>query len=86
MERHSESVPLGLTDTAEEAVGRYRDLAGVVLVRAGYLDLVGNVWGCVVSGPGWVEVCLVEERGEGESVVTTMRMEAEAWGEAYGGG
>lgn len=71
-------------DAARELVVRYRD-EGTCLVRsAGYLDLVGNVWGCVMEGPGWVDLCVVR-RSDGGSVVRCVRMEAGEWEEGYGG-
>jgi hypothetical protein len=62
----------------------YRDgSVPAVLVQAGYLDLLGNVWGCTVRGPAWVDVCLVAEAAEGSSV-RVLRMEVARWEELYG--
>ena len=40
----------------------YRDGEPCVLAQAGYLDLVGATWGCVVQGGAWVDVCVVSEQ------------------------
>lgn len=50
-----------LQQTAQELVGEYRDYGLCLVCQAGYLDLLGNAWGCVMEGPGWVDVCLVTE-------------------------
>lgn len=55
-----------LTDRREEG--------DCVLMRAGYLDLFGGTWGCVLQGVGWVEICLVGEEGDG-CVVGVWRMD-----------
>ena len=60
--------------TAQTVLGRYESDGTCLLASAGYLDLFGRVWGCVVEGPGWVDVCVVEETTEGTSVVRTVRM------------
>lgn len=59
---------------AQTVLGRYEADGMCLLASAGYLDLFGRVWGCVVEGPGWVDVCVVEETTEGTSVVRTVRM------------
>ena len=59
---------------ARTVLGRYEADGTCLLASAGYLDLFGRVWGCVVEGPGWVDVCVVEETAEGTSVVRTVRM------------
>ena len=47
-----------------------------LLASAGYLDVFGRVWGCVVEGPGWVDVCVIEEQTDKTSMVRTVRMRA----------
>lgn len=73
-----------LPDVAREVVGSYRD-GGFVLVHAGYLDLSGRSWGCVVQGVDGPEACLISQ-GEGSdtSHVRVLRMEEERWEGAYG--
>ena len=77
---------LDVVASAAAELERYRSLENVVLVRAGWLDLLGNTWGCVVSGPGWVELCVVSELEPDTSQVKIVRMEAEQWGRAYADG
>ena len=49
-----------------------------ILARAGYLDFTGRVWGCVFQGNRWVEICLVEEGGDGEGCsVRVWRMDTD---------
>lgn len=55
---------------AAAALAELRDQGDCVLVRAGYLDLSGRVWGCVVQGDGWSEVRVVRESGQGSEIVT----------------
>lgn len=77
-------VMLGVQEAAAQEVERYRGLGTALLVRAGWLDLVGHSWGCVVSGPGWVDVCVVTRVDEDASQVSVARMEVEEWRRAYG--
>ncbi len=53
--------------------------AGQRLVRSGYLDLLGNVWGCVVQGDGWVEICIIRAQEDGGCNVRVTRMVASEW-------
>lgn len=70
--------------TAAEVLDGYAQRGDTVLAHAGWLDLLGSVWGCAVSGPGWVDLCFVEREGETQSRVVVMRMEVDRWEEAYG--
>ncbi len=74
-------VELGVAETAREVLGEYRSQGEVVLAHAGWIDLVGRTWGCVVRGPSWSELCLVCEASEASegSRVTTVRMEVAEW-------
>jgi hypothetical protein len=72
-----------LPEAASNVLIGYRDDGSCVLVHAGYLDLFGNVWCCVVSGDGWVDTCLVSEKG-GTCEVETMRVDTEKAASAYG--
>ena len=75
----------GMESTSCDLVRRYRDEADCLLRQAGYLDLLGRVWGCVVEGPGWVDVCVVREHAQDERcTVSVARMEVKAWEERYG--
>jgi hypothetical protein len=54
----------------------YRDQRDCVLAEAGYLDLLGSVWGCVVQGDQWVDVCVIEQVDEASCQVHVMRFDA----------
>lgn len=67
-----------LEERAEEALDAYQREADCALAYAGYLDLLGNVWSCVVVGHGWSEICLVTGGGENdEPDVRVVRIEGE---------
>lgn len=59
---HLESEPV--PEAARAALAAYRDEGTCVLAHAGYLDLLGMVWGCVVQGDGWVDICTVSQTGD----------------------
>lgn len=82
--RETEVVDAPVADAAARLVEGWHTRADAVLVQAGYLDLKGDSWGCVISGAGWVEVAVVSATEDGKSQVTTLRMEAEEWERAYG--
>lgn len=75
-------VDLGVVEAAREVLDEYRSQGEVVLAHAGWIDLLGRTWGCVVRGPSWSELCLVCEAGEG-SRVTTVRMEVAEWRDSH---
>lgn len=54
-----------------------------VLVEATYLDLLGNAWGCVILGGGWVDICIVRDGGDGLCRVEVVTLDAETWEEAF---
>ena len=62
---------------ATRLLSSYRDAGDCALASSGYLDLFGSVWGCVVQGDGWVDVCIVSEEGSG-SRVAVLRLEGAA--------
>ena len=75
-----------VAQAASAELERYKRRGDCVLCQAGYLDLLGGVWGCLVQGPGWVEMCVVEEHeGGAHSTVRTVRMEEEEWGQRDAG-
>lgn len=79
----SRGVAKDVQDAAADELAAYEALGTTALVRCGWLDLLGRSWGCVVAGPGWVELCVVTGDDEGESLVSTVRMEAGEWEESY---
>lgn len=63
---------------ATRLLASYRDAGDCVLADAGYLDLLGLVWGCVVQGDGWVDVCAVFEGQDASTcVVRVLRFDAD---------
>ena len=71
VERMSE----GLEESVREVLGRYQSDGRCLLVSAGYLDLLGSVWGCVLQGPGWVDVCVMSEEADGGCTLRSVRLE-----------
>lgn len=63
-----------LQQTGRALLEGYQEQGSCVLVRAGYLDLLGQVWECTVLGDGWVDVCVVGEEEDG-CLVWRTRME-----------
>lgn len=68
-----------LVEEAQTILAGYRQRGDCVLARAGYVDLLGRAWSCVIQGDGWVDVCVVRETDEGGSRVSVSRMEASTW-------
>lgn len=56
-----------LPAVAKSILVSYRDRGDCVLAYSGYLDFLGKVWGCVVCGGEWVDVCVVSEEADGGS-------------------
>ena len=71
-----------LTEEAQTILVDYRQRKDCVLVRAGYVDLVGQAWSCVIQGDGWVDICVVRETDEGGSQVSVSRIENSMWEES----
>ena len=61
---------------AGQLLQSYKDRGDCVLAQAGYLDLFGSVWGCVINGGSWVDVCLVSDAGGGESHLSVVHLDA----------
>lgn len=71
---------------ATRLLASYRDAGNCVLASSGYLDLFGSVWGCVVRGDRWVDICIVSETEEGSSCeVRVMRLDEDEVAESLGG-
>ena len=66
-----------LPEEGERVLEGYRLRGDCIVAQAGYLDLSGKVWGCVVQGAGWVDLCVIREGGEGGSEVVSWRMDAD---------
>lgn len=68
-----------LEEQAQRLLAGYRDEGRCVLTQAGYIDLAGRAWSCVVTGDGWVDLCVVRANEDGGSDVSVQRMEASSW-------
>lgn len=79
------SLDADLSSAAATLLEEYEEQPGTLLAHSGWLDLTGRVWGCVVLGPGWVDVCLAEDDQVNEGTrVQTLRMEVSEWRDSYG--
>lgn len=67
--RASWEVALSLPDMAAQVLQTYEEQGDIALHYGGYLDFLGNVWACAVSGPSWVEVVVVQDQGGEEAYV-----------------
>ena len=56
-----------LEEGASQLLGEYSQDSACVLAQSGYLDLQGHVWGCVVTGGGWADICIVRQADSGEA-------------------
>ena len=65
-----------VVDEGSSVLEGYRAREDCVLAHAGYIDLAGRVWACVVQGAGWAEVCVVQEGASGGCEVVSWRMDA----------
>ena len=77
MQQRSE---FSMAQEAQLLMQAYKKRNDCVLVTADYLDLFGRVWGCVVQGDRWVDVCIVSAEGEHSKLKIT-RMDPDAWKE-----
>ena len=71
---------LPMAQEAQLLMQAYKKRNDCVLVTADYLDLFGRVWGCVVQGDRWVDVCIVSAEGKHSKLKIT-RMDPDAWKE-----
>ena len=56
-----------LEEGASQLLGEYSQDSACVLAQSGYLDLQGHVWGCVVTGGGWADICIVKQADSDEA-------------------
>lgn len=71
-------VDAGLEDSAAQVLEDYRDRGDCLLRQAGYLDLLGKTWGCVIEGPEWVDIVVLQEQEAGSTKRVT-RLDSQAW-------
>lgn len=68
----------GAREAASTLLRSYRDQGDCTLAQQGYLDLLGRVWGCVIQGDGWTDLCVISEATDGtRSDVWVTRLVAE---------
>ena len=67
----------GVIEAGTEVLGRYEATPGCSLVYAGYIDLFGNVWACLVAGPGWAELSVVRATQDGSTRTTCAHIDSE---------
>lgn len=60
-------------EAAAEVLEGYAERGDCVLAQAGYLGLLGDSWGCVVTGGDWADVCVVAAQTD------TERSEVRIW-------
>ena len=56
-----------LEEGASQLLDEYSQDSACVLAQSGYLDLQGHVWGCVVTGGGWADICIVKQADSDEA-------------------
>lgn len=61
---------LDVPEASAEVLEAYAARSDCALGQAGYLDVSGNAWGCVVLGGDWAEICVVSADEEGSEVRT----------------
>lgn len=49
---------------AERTLKHYQQRSDCLLVYSGYLDLMGNVWCCLVNGGNWSELVTISDQGD----------------------
>lgn len=78
---------LSLREEAERVLNEADERDDCVLAHAGYLDFSGRVWGCVMQGSSWVEICVAWARAEGSgSEVRVWRISADEFAARGGSG
>ena len=61
---------LDVPEASAEVLEGYAARSDCALGQAGYLDVTGSAWGCVVLGGDWAEICVVCAGEEGSEVRT----------------
>lgn len=74
-----------LEEGASQLLDQYAQQDACALARSGYLDLQGRVWGCVVTGRGWADICVVKESAsDGTAQVFCWRIDQDSAARAIG--
>ena len=58
---------VSLEEGASQLLGEYSQDSACALAQSGYLDLQGHVWGCVVTGGDWADICIVRQADSDEA-------------------
>lgn len=69
----------GVVSQARQTLEDYQRRGDCLLRSSGYLDLLGNVWGCVIDGGSWVDVVVVRSTPDGGADRSVVRMDAKEW-------
>lgn len=59
-----------IQDEAEHTLKKYYLERNCALVYSGYLDLMGNVWTCLVHGGTWSEIVTISDYGDVRRIST----------------
>ncbi len=71
---------------ASQLLDKYAQDSACVLVQSGYLDLQGRVWGCVVMGESWADICVVKQGDSNKTArVLCWRIDQESVAQELGG-
>ena len=68
----------GFIAACANVLERHQNSQACELVYAGYLDLFGNVWACLVLGEGWAEIDIVKAQEWDTPQITRTRIESSA--------
>ncbi len=76
---------VSLEEGASQLLDEYAQDGACALAQSGYLDLQGHVWGCVVTGEGWADICIVKQADSGEAAqVCCWRIDQESVAQGLG--
>ncbi|MGN0287179.1 MAG: hypothetical protein ACI4B6_05875 [Atopobiaceae bacterium] len=73
-----------MASQARQTLEEYQQRGDCLLRSSGYLDLLGNVWGCVIDGGGWVDVVVVRSTPDEGAKRSVVRMDAKEWAAELG--
>ena len=69
----------GVLDACSEVLERYAQTSGCEPAFAGFIDLFGNVWACLVTGEGWTEIAFVRKGADGKPQTSVVRLDGSAF-------
>ena len=69
---------LSVSEEGARMLDLYEQRGDCILASWGYLDMLGNVWSCVVDGGSWSDVCILKALPDsGGCEVRVMHIEAD---------